>query len=213
MAVIMFDPELTIESGIERVGEILDGRSIDVSPNDPIFNQIREYREALHILYENDAIEVYLGGVELVKPEFADLFEKVTPGGVGVLEAWRRQQVRARYYSSGSAHFSKVLDEALMNAFEYGDADEINIRHLVGREGEFYVISQKTPGPAFEEIQEKHLSGESLRYKKGKYPRGYGFHDFAERPGSVWYVDLDPGYATLIFDKSSGYVHDWQKNT
>lgn len=207
----MFDPQLTIESGIDRLGEIVDGRQINLLPNDPLFEKVREYRKAIQCLYDNDAIEIdalEVGSISLIKPEFKNELEKVLPGGKSILATWYKTQASTRYSCSASHDMINVFNEAFFNALEYGSEGGININHLVGRGGEFYSIEQKSPGPILEDVNEKFLAGKSLRFVNGKYPRGCGSYNFGASSCSVWYANLDPGYATLIFDKSSGFLRD-----
>ena len=207
----MFDSKLTIESGIDRLGEIVDGRQINVLPNDPIFEQVREYHKAIQCLYDNDAIEVdpFEGGsISLLKPEFKNEMDKVLPGGKSILATWYKTQASTRYSCSASSDMRNVFNEAFFNALEYGSEGGININHLVGRKGEFYSIVQVSGGPIMEDMRDTFVEGKSLRFVNTKYPRGCGSYNFGASSCSVWYANLDPGYATLIFDKSSGYLHD-----
>lgn len=207
----MFDPTLSIDSGIERLGEIVDGRQINLLPNDTLFKKVREYRKAIQCLYDNDAIEIDVlegGSISLIKPEFKDELEKVLPGGKSILATWYKTQASTRYSCSTSRDMMNVFNEAFFNALEYASEGGLNINHLVGRKGEFYSIVQKSPGPVLEDANEKFLAGKSLRFVNAKYPRGCGSYNFGASSCSVWYANLDPGYATLIFDQSSGFLRD-----
>ncbi len=195
----MFDPKLTIESGIDRLGEIVDGRQIEVKPDDTVFNSIREMRLNLQVLFDNDAVkDLGLLGLDLQDDRFRNEYEKVFPNGQSPLGRWWKAQQKTKKFSMMNLNSTRLLDAALMNVFEYASG-QISIRHLMGSNGEFYLLAQESDGPAFDEPMKKFLRGEDLKYLNGKQQRGVGFQNYAKSDDSVWYADMNPGYATLIF--------------
>lgn len=200
----MFDPKLTIESGIARVGKIRGLRQLNILPNDEIYETVQEFRKLMQILYENEVLRIDFikSTVEILKPEFKHYVNDLDFVVEDILSVLYGPYIKRALINGTYIQRSQTLEEAFMNAIEYG-GDRLSVRHLFGNNGHFYVFEQSKCGPNLEEARQTYLRDGSFLYTVGKCKRGHGLKNFAYNESSVWYANLDPGYATLIYEKLS----------
>lgn len=196
----MFDPTLTIESGIERLGEIVDGRAIELPADDPVLIRAQRSRRAVQILFDRMMVVTHgIWGFSLKRfadPDSAALYEEVKCGDD---HHWILPLTPVRFQSSVGAY--QAVREVILNAIEHGGARGISFRQLVGTSGELFVVAQGVPGPALEPILERQQTVGLSNYFSGKQLRGCGFRALAQCEDSIWYASPlgDSSYAFLIF--------------
>lgn len=206
--IFMFNPSLTIELGIERIGDIVDGSQIEVPPNDPIFQHIRKSNLAVKTLLDEDAIVDFggvFGGIHLVKDSYRQIFNEAFPPEDYDAQIFKRAPTR---FSNPSGNADLAVREAIINALEHGAGKGIAVRKLVGTKGELFVIAQGEAGPALEPVLERYNRGQLTNYFVGKHTRGNGMRQYSKSRAQVWYTQLESGYALLILDDSNGEVYD-----
>lgn len=210
----MFDPSLTFENGLDRVGEVLDFRWVEIEPDDHIFERTRQVSAAWQALFDENALAgngsagifggYHLGSGNDRHKQLWTLIDVPVSVDQEVLVRAGEQR-----YMSADIYACEVIREAILNALEHGRGGKISLLHLVGRDGEFVVVGQEKAGPALEETFQKHVDGKLANYFVGNQMRGCGLRSFAmSRVAQVWHADLQPGYALLIFAPSNGRVVD-----
>jgi len=213
----MFDPSLTFENGLDRIGEVLDFRMVEIEPNDPIFERTRQISAAWQTLFDENALSGngsagIFGGHHLNSgnDRHKQLWTLVDiPVSIDEEVLLRAGKQR---YMSADIYARVVIREAILNALEHGSGGKFSLLHLVGRNGEFLVVGQEKAGPSLEESVEKHSDGKLTNYFVGNQMRGCGLRSFAmNKQTHVWYTDLQPGYALLIFAPLTGTVVDFDE--
>jgi hypothetical protein len=206
----MFDPTLTIDSGIERLGEVLDGRAIELPPNHPVILYAQRYRAGMQYLIDNGQMFNGSFGLQLslhASRNSQALYEQIKKDPADELLAL----APLRFRSAILAHSS--VREAILNVLDHGSSEGCSFRHLVGSGGEFFVIAQETAGPPLERILLNQQNGTLSNYLSGSVKRGCGFRNLASSQNvHVWYASPleDHSYALLIFAPTDGEVLDSQ---
>ena len=209
----MFDPKLTLSTGFERLGEVLDGRQSILPPDHPLIAELKRIRAIRQRLYDEHAIYTHQtswGPFDSLSSrateEHKDLFDLLKPSDDldATLHPFQSERYSMRTKSLGSCFF-----EAVSNAFLHGSSNGIVLTTFIGRNGQLSVIYQEDPGPDMNQALGKSQGGLSSQYSSGKYARGFGMDKFAtEEHEFVWHADLGSGYAALIFAPSTKPVEE-----